>query len=269
MIRPTLRFGHSARDDRILSKPEPIGRLCLKTIIASSLPHSFWREHPLSDQVRTNRTTTTLKTRHAKGEAKVINTVPIDTMSVELPNKRRAATGYTILSIRGQKTRCYYSRSQRALLQLWQAFSDFHSLAVFLERMTIATEGSPLTLGTTFYVKARPQGADLCDIVRAHCRIFIGYPAWKRSARYQRQRTSRWLLDISLPDSERNACSISERHGRGYRAQITANRWYARNITLSGGIAGFSAGTTGWAGDTVGFPAQCARISANLSSKKR
>ncbi len=35
-----------------------------------------------------------------------------------------------------------------------------------------------------FFVKCRPQNADIIDIVRSEGRVFIGYPPWRRNAAY-------------------------------------------------------------------------------------
>lgn len=80
-----------------------------------------------------------------------------------------------------------------------------------------------------FYVKCRPQQADVCDLAIKYRRVFIGYPAWKQASNYDRQHVSEWLLNISHPESEWSPL-LSDAHDRRYRSQITANSWYAREV---------------------------------------
>jgi len=75
-----------------------------------------------------------------------------------------------------------------------------------------------------FYVKCRPQRADVQQIALKHNRVFIGYPAWKRGVSYDRHAMRGCLLDIGVPQSEWNAANLQEGLERGYRGEVTKNR---------------------------------------------
>jgi len=81
-----------------------------------------------------------------------------------------------------------------------------------------------------FYVKCRPQNADLEPIVLKHHRVFIGYPAWKQGYKYDRHCARKWLLDISVSDAVWNHNGLSNELKSSYRKQITLNRWYATHV---------------------------------------
>src|SRR5579859_4177061 len=57
-----------------------------------------------------------------------------------------------------------------------------------------------------FFVRCRPQNADLVDLVLETNRVFIGYPAWRDDIDYgtldYRHRLLDCLVDPSLPDDQ-------------------------------------------------------------------
>jgi hypothetical protein len=67
--------------------------------------------------------------------------------------------------------------------------------------------------GVGFYVKCRPQGADAQQIALKHKCAFIGYPAWKNGAGYDRHAMRSCLLDISVPDSEWKLQELRSKNG--------------------------------------------------------
>jgi len=47
-----------------------------------------------------------------------------------------------------------------------------------------------------FFVKCRPQGADIIDIVQSEKRVFIGYPPWRRGAQYDPASMTSCVVDL-------------------------------------------------------------------------
>ena len=66
-----------------------------------------------------------------------------------------------------------------------------------------------------FVVRCRPQNADLIDLVLETRRVFIGYPAWRDDADFDRHHLQHCLVNPSLPDDEWWPASehIVDRHG--------------------------------------------------------
>ncbi len=51
-----------------------------------------------------------------------------------------------------------------------------------------------------FFVKCRPQGADIIDIVLSEKRVFIGYPPWRRRAQYNPTKITSCVVNLRNPD---------------------------------------------------------------------
>jgi restriction endonuclease len=83
-----------------------------------------------------------------------------------------------------------------------------------------------------FYVKCRPQGADAQQIALRHKCAFIGYPAWKNGAGYDRHAMRNCLVDISVPDSEWKLRELRSDLGRSYQREIVANRNFVRETSV-------------------------------------
>jgi hypothetical protein len=47
-----------------------------------------------------------------------------------------------------------------------------------------------------FFVKCRPQGADIIDLVLSEKRVFIGYPPWRRGAQYNPENIASCVVDL-------------------------------------------------------------------------
>jgi hypothetical protein len=75
-----------------------------------------------------------------------------------------------------------------------------------------------------FYVKCRPQEADIQTLALKHNRVFIGYPAWRKGTLYNRHEMKNSLLDISIAASEWDSKKFSDDLNGGYRRQVMGNR---------------------------------------------
>lgn len=79
-----------------------------------------------------------------------------------------------------------------------------------------------------FYVKCRPQGADAQQIALEHNVVFIGYPAWRRGADFNRHSMRDCLLNIGVPSSEWRTGDLRDGLGRGYLGELTKNCNFVR-----------------------------------------
>jgi hypothetical protein len=75
-----------------------------------------------------------------------------------------------------------------------------------------------------FYVKCRPQRADIQTLALKYNRVFIGYPAWRKGAPYNRHKMQKCLLDISVSASDWKTAQFSDDLNGGYRRQVMGNR---------------------------------------------
>lgn len=57
---------------------------------------------------------------------------------------------------------------------------------------------------SVFYVKNKPQGADIIDIVLKYNRVFIGYPAWRDGVERNPQNIKDALFDMHRDDFTKN-----------------------------------------------------------------
>ncbi len=80
-----------------------------------------------------------------------------------------------------------------------------------------------------FYVKGKPQGADIIELVLDIRRVFIGYPPWKRGGIWDRYDVRRSILDVSDPawtKGDLDPASVDAR----YSKQISTNRHLVARI---------------------------------------
>jgi hypothetical protein len=75
-----------------------------------------------------------------------------------------------------------------------------------------------------FYVKGRPQGADIREIVLKYHRVFIGYPPFRRGADWDRHNVGACLLDIGVPDDAWRPGEIEPSWYGKFKAQLSRNR---------------------------------------------
>jgi hypothetical protein len=62
-----------------------------------------------------------------------------------------------------------------------------------------------------FFVKCRPQGADIIDLVLAEKRVFIGYPPWRRGVPYNPDKTgSTWRRYLAAGEMESKLAAIRQ-----------------------------------------------------------
>lgn len=85
-----------------------------------------------------------------------------------------------------------------------------------------------LHMARAFFVKCRPQDADIKPLVLTHCRVFIGYPPWRQGGHWNRHTIKQAILDLS--DAHWDASQLRADRGRSWRQQISQNRWFAQNI---------------------------------------
>jgi hypothetical protein len=75
-----------------------------------------------------------------------------------------------------------------------------------------------------FYVKSRPQNADIIEIVRDEQRVFIGYPPW--CAEYDPADMASCVVNLrTASDGWRNEIS-------GYHQAMTTNRRFAQSVNI-------------------------------------
>ena len=75
-----------------------------------------------------------------------------------------------------------------------------------------------------FFVKCRPQDADIIDIVRSEKRVFIGYPPWRRGARYDPTHMASCVVDLGSAQGDWRK-EIDE-----YRPPMKANHGFASSV---------------------------------------
>jgi hypothetical protein len=76
-----------------------------------------------------------------------------------------------------------------------------------------------------FYVKCRPQGADIIDLVLKYKRVFIGYPVWKKQP-FDQHNIRSCMLDISTDKKLWNVSQLETKPS----AQVTHNHNMAVRI---------------------------------------
>ena len=79
-----------------------------------------------------------------------------------------------------------------------------------------------------FFVRSKPQGADIIDLVREEKRVFIGYPLYKRDSRYDETSIKSCMYDISQPESI-DMKNIPSKFSRQIRKNINLVRAAIRN----------------------------------------
>lgn len=84
-----------------------------------------------------------------------------------------------------------------------------------------------------FYVKGRPQGADIWNLVRDYRRVFIGYPPFRAGAAWDRHSVQSCVLDIGVPDNDWRPEEIESTWYGKYRREISRNRNMARLVAPS------------------------------------
>jgi len=77
-----------------------------------------------------------------------------------------------------------------------------------------------------FFVKCRPQGADIIEIVRKWRRAFVGYPPWKKGASYNPSNLSACIVDFSQPNDDWDD-QIDESE---YHRSMASNRRFAKDV---------------------------------------
>jgi hypothetical protein len=85
-------------------------------------------------------------------------------------------------------------------------------------------------LALAFYLKCRPQGADVLQLVRDYKRVFIGYPPWREGIERDRTRIRSCMSDLSNWDSTPLCASFN----RGYKGRVTANRNLVEAVQKAG-----------------------------------
>jgi hypothetical protein len=77
-----------------------------------------------------------------------------------------------------------------------------------------------------FFVKCRPQDADIIDIVRSEQRVFIGYPPWRRGTHYDPLNMASCLVNLgSAGEHWQDEVEV----GR-YRTTMKTNRGFALSV---------------------------------------
>lgn len=80
-----------------------------------------------------------------------------------------------------------------------------------------------------FYLKCRPQGADVLDLAKRYRRVFVGYPAWKARGQWNRHRVSDAIFDLRSDDwTPTDMAEYCQE--RGYRPQVSRNRRLAKQV---------------------------------------
>lgn len=77
-----------------------------------------------------------------------------------------------------------------------------------------------------FYVKCKPQDADIIDIVLEYSRVFIGYPPMISGAEYDRHNVKKFIMDIS-PNGNWNPELVKN---KGYIRHIKRYREFVEKI---------------------------------------
>lgn len=80
-----------------------------------------------------------------------------------------------------------------------------------------------------FFVKCRPCDADIIELAKNHCRVFVGYAPW--IVNYPTELPRSWrecLLDISDPDEKRTV--IAPLQEPAYQRGVSGNRGFAQSI---------------------------------------
>jgi hypothetical protein len=85
-------------------------------------------------------------------------------------------------------------------------------------------------LALAFYLKCRPQGADVLQLVHDYKRVFIGYPPWREGVQRDRTRIRSCMLDLADWDSS----GLSTSFNRGYTSRVTANRNLVESVRNAG-----------------------------------
>jgi hypothetical protein len=75
-----------------------------------------------------------------------------------------------------------------------------------------------------FFVKCRPQDADIMDIVLSEKRVFIGYPPWRRGARYNPAKMASCVVNL------RSAAEDWQDQTDRYRPPMKTNRKFALSV---------------------------------------
>jgi hypothetical protein len=75
-----------------------------------------------------------------------------------------------------------------------------------------------------FFVKCRPQGADIIDLVLSEKRVFIGYPPWRRGVPYNPQNIASCVIDL------RNAGEGWKSKVRDYHQSMKTNQGFASSV---------------------------------------
>ena len=75
-----------------------------------------------------------------------------------------------------------------------------------------------------FFVKCRPQDADIFDIVRSERRVFIGYPPWRRGKKYNSTKLASCIVNRGSAGENWQA-EIDQ-----YRAPMKTNRGFALSV---------------------------------------
>ncbi len=89
-------------------------------------------------------------------------------------------------------------------------------------------------IGTTpkgaFFVKCRPQDADVIDLVRDVRRVFVGYPPWRRDAVYDPHKMSRCMIDLRTASDDWKSEVREDIQEKGYGRAMAFNRGLAKSI---------------------------------------
>lgn len=84
-------------------------------------------------------------------------------------------------------------------------------------------------MARAFFVKCRPQEADIIDLLLRDKRVFVGYPAWRRNGQWDRHDIAKSLLDISVPRWDPGQLD-PKRVDRGYSRQVSLNRSFVLEV---------------------------------------
>lgn len=80
-----------------------------------------------------------------------------------------------------------------------------------------------------FYLKCRPQDADVLSLAKQYRRVFVGYPAWKARGQWNRHRVSDAIFDLRSGDW--TPTDMDEHCQKlGYRRQVSLNRRVAKQV---------------------------------------
>lgn len=75
-----------------------------------------------------------------------------------------------------------------------------------------------------FFVKCRPQDADIIQLVRSEQRVFIGYPPWRRDAPYDPSNIAGCVVDLGAADEGWRG------EVRNYSPSMKTNRGFALSV---------------------------------------